>query len=77
MSHFGPFSTIVSLRCLDTHTYEHKYTLKCVRRSKPFVSSVTQKSFFDTSLYTMGRGVARRDLTHITPKVKLCMHTMY
>ena len=29
------------------------------------------------SLYTpMGRGVARRDPTHVTPKVKLCMYTM-
>ena len=24
----------------------------------------------------MGRGVARRDPTHVTPKVKSCMHTL-
>ena len=25
----------------------------------------------------MGKGVAWRDLAHVTPKVKLCMHTMF
>ena len=25
----------------------------------------------------MGKGVARRDPTHVTPKVKLCIHTIY
>ena len=24
----------------------------------------------------MGRGVARRDPTHVTPKIKLCIHTI-
>ena len=31
-------------------------------------------SFFYTP---MGRGVAKRDPTHVTPKVKLCIHTIY
>ena len=25
----------------------------------------------------MGRGIARRDPTHVTPKIKLCIHTIY
>ena len=35
--------------------------------------------FFGTfSLYTpMGSGIARRDPTHVTPKVNLYMHTMF
>ena len=46
MPHFDPFVPSVWLRCLDTHTYEHKYTLKCVRRSNQFDPSIIQKSFF-------------------------------
>ena len=53
MPHFGPFGQSVSLRCLDTHTYEHKYTLKCVRRSNPFVPNVIQKKkIFYTFCFT-------------------------
>ena len=81
MPHFSPFGPNVSLRCQDTHIYEHKYILKCVCRSNPFDPSVIQKSFFffgTSSLYTpIGGGVARRDPIHITPRVKLCIHTMY
>ena len=45
----------------------------------PLSPSIVQKFFLGTfSLYTqMGRGVARRDTAHVTPKVKLCMHTIF
>ena len=57
LPHFGLFGPSVSLRCLDAHTYEHKYTLKCVLRSNPFLPSVIQKSFFlhFFALHTNGR----------------------
>ena len=79
MPHFGPFGPSVPLKCLDTHTYKHKYVLKWVCRSNLFDPSVIQKFFFGTPLLykPMGRGVPMRDPTHVTSKVKLCMHTMY
>ena len=40
----------------------------------PLCPSIIQKFFFYT---LVGRGVARRDPTHVTPKIKLCIHTIY
>ena len=36
-------------------------------------------AFCSTPLFCMpmGRGLARRDPAHVSPKVKLCLHTMF
>ena len=53
--------------------------LKCVLDPTPFVQVLFRNSFFGTFLlYTpMERGVIRRDSAHVTPIVKLCIHTMF
>ena len=79
MPNFGLFGPSVWSWCLDAyiqtciHTYEPKCVLKWVHGSNSFSPIFIQRFFFffcTFSLYTpMGRGVARRDPTHVTPKV--------
>ena len=58
-------------------TFEAKYILYSVCESKSYVEALFKSTLLTLMLYTqMGRSVARRDPAHITPKVKLFMHTM-
>ena len=58
-------------------TYKPKYILMWVRGSNSLGPIVTQNYFFNNFFlhYTPMRSEARRDYTHVTPKVELCMHT--
>ena len=58
------------------HSYEPKYILKWVSGSIRFKHF--SEFFVALSLYMpLGRGVAERDSANVTPKVKLCIHTMF
>ena len=55
------------------------YILKCVHGYNSFGPALFRNSFFwhYFTSHTNGKGVSRRDSARVTPKVKLCMHTMF
>ena len=67
----------------NAYTYKPKCILKRVHGSNSLGLIFIQKFFVVVFCGTfsldksMGRGIAMTDPAHVTPKVNLCMHTMY
>ena len=64
---------------IHTCTYEPKYIFESVHDSNSLGPSLIQKQSFGTfSLYyQMGKGNARKNPTHVTPKIKLFNYTRF
>ena len=70
---YGLFGPSVQPRCLDKHLQTKIYIKVCL-----LIYLLWSKCYSEGFFYQpMGRGVARREPTHVTPKVKFYMHTIY
>ena len=59
---------------MPRHILTNQINIKvCSLFSTPLVQAFFKNSFFGT---LMGRGVTKMGSAHVTPKVKLCMHTI-